>query len=94
MVRIPEGKIKRAPKDGYTPLYIPADNFEIASALVEVGAPVQAVRENGNTPIYLSVKAGDKEVPELLGRNTPAHLMRTSTKVGSHHCILPWRKAP
>ena len=34
-------KIKRAPRDGYTPLHISADNIEIASILVEVGAPVQ-----------------------------------------------------
>lgn len=75
-------KIKGAPRDGYTPLHLSADNFEIAKMLVEAGAPVQAVSEDGNTPMHLSVKAGNKEVSKFLERSTPTYLMSNFNKAG------------
>ena len=75
-------KIKGAPRDGYTPLHLSADNIEIARMLVEAGAPVLAVSEDGNTPMHLSVKAGNKEVSKLLERNTSTYLMSNFNKAG------------
>lgn len=75
-------KIKGAPRDGYTPLHLSAENFEITKILVEAGAPLQAVSEDGNTPMHLSVKAGNKDVSKLLERNTPTYLMSNFNKAG------------
>jgi len=75
-------KIKGAPRDGYSPLHLAVGNVEITRMLLEAGAQVLAVDEDGNTPMHLAVKAGTKDVSNLLERHTGYSSMSKFNKAG------------
>ena len=66
------GRINEKNEDGWTPLYIAAENGhkEVAQLLLDNSANVNAPKNTGWTPLYIAAENGHEEVAQLLLDNS------------------------